>query len=297
MHNLSDVEHFLVSEEIMARAYSLSTADERAWMKKQIAHLCAEFAPKELHIREESRRSNGFHSSFKRSGPLEFTGLILNRALPAWNKILALLVPAVMHKTSRIGVFIQDTDPEDIPRELLTALELAGIEDIYCLKNNDLLLSLPALDQCMRSVFFHFSAQPLEQSGQENRINWLDGQGTTFNLFSKSILKAGIWAGTDLNWNWKILTWANPDVTFMVAGENAWQAPQHFELLTMNRDDFLNLDMDVFYGPMEDFGRSRAFLGLSPGMEACWVWPGLDSSLFTVRREFWGDLSESESRT
>ena len=297
MHNLSDLEHFLVSEEIMARAYSLSSADERAWMKKQIAHLCAEFAPQELYIREESQRSNDFHSSLIRSDPLEFTGLILNKALPAWNKILALLVPAVMYKTSRIGVFIQDIDPEDIPRELLTALELAGIEDIYCLKNKDLLLTLPALKQCMRSAFFQFGDQTLELTGRESRINWLHGQGTTLNLLSGSVLKAGLWAGADLIWNWKILTWANPDITFMVAGENAWQAPQNFELLTTNREDFLNLDMDIFYGPMEDFGRSRAFLGLSPGMEACWVWPGLDPSFFTVRRKFWGDLSKSESRT
>jgi len=297
MHNLSDLEHFLVSEEIMARAYSLSTADERAWMKKQIAHLCADFAPKGLQAREETRRSNDFHSSLKRSGPLEFTGLILDKDLPAWNKILALLVPAVMYKASRIGVFIQDTDPEALPRELLTALELSGIEEIYCLKSKDLLQALPALEQDTRSAFFHFGTKPLEQSGQENRINWLYGQGTTLNLLSGSVLKAGLWAGEDFSWNWKILTWANPDVTFMAAGENAWQAPQDFELLTMNREDFLNLDMDVFYGPVEDFGRSRAFLGLSPGMEACWVWPGLDSSFFTVRRKFWGDLSKSESLT
>lgn len=283
MHILSNLESCLMSEEILARAYEHTSAARRAWIKKQIAHLCACYPADHCLDKETLCRLDGSFSRTSISRHLDFAGLILGSTLPAWNKVLALLVPAVMNHASATAIFITGKKPEEVPADFLTALELAGIEDIYLVSSNLLHTWLHGLDRSLQAAFF------VPDSGTSEELAWnlLPGKVKKLALPWKSGLKAGVWAGKQLDWDWDVISWANPDVHFMVAGEQARLAPPAFEVLELDRAEFLDLDMDVFFGPRDLFLQTRAFLGLYPGMEACWIWPGLDPAFFYFHREFW----------
>ncbi len=284
MDIFSHFEPYLVHDDAMARAYEHITDRERAWMKKQIAHLCACYTPADTLVQECISQTLGGLSRRTISTPLDFVGAILDGNHFAWNKILALLVPGIMYNASQIGILILADSSDHIEPELLTALELAGIEDIYCLPREN----VPDLFQILtqENKGHLFVSQALTSHIQPD-VKGVGRCGFT-PLPREPKLKAGIWAGPNQDWDWDTISWANPDVEFVVSGENSGHAPQGFKSLDLDRSEFINLDLDVFYGPAELFRECQAPLGLSPGMESCWVWPGITPELFLHRREFWG---------
>ncbi len=288
----SDLDSYLISDEIMAAAYSGTSLQRRAWMKKQTAHVCTHYGLDGSHYTKSLQYSASGFSRTSMSRPLEYAGLIIDSSPPAWNKLLALLVPAAMQTSTDTGVFVLSEDPAAINPELLTALELAGIEDIYCLDPDTLQDWLNSQRQDLECLFF---ACTRDFNVPDKGHYPLDGR-RWLHLPGPKTYRAAVWAGKNDNWDWDALAWANPDVYFLVAGEKSGQAPEGFELLDAEPGDLQDIDLEVFYGPEEYFRESRARLGLSPGLEACWVWPGLDRHFFSSRREFWTSMPANKSQ-
>lgn len=282
----SDLDSYLISDDILAAAYSGTTLKCRAWMKKQTAHLCTHYGLDGHHYTRSLQHRASAFSRTSMSRPVDYAGLIIDSSPPAWNKLLALLVPAAMQGSTETGVFVLSDNPEAINPELLTAMELAGIEDIYCLDMDTLQVWLSRQGQNPECLFFSCSRDfnvPDKGNHPFNRRRWL-------NLPAGNTYRAAVWADKNHDWDWDALAWANPDVYFLAAGEKAGQAPEGFEILDVEPGELKDLEVDVFFGPEEYFRESRARLGLSPGLEACWVWPGLDRHFFSSRREFWAGM-------
>ncbi len=288
----SDLDSYLISGEIMAAAYSGTSLQRRAWMKKQTAHVCTHYGLDGTHYTKSLQYSASGFSRTSMSRPMEYAGLIIDSSPPAWNKLLALLVPAAMQASTDAGVFVLSEDPAAIQPELLTALELAGIEDIYCLDPDTLQDWLNSLRQDRECLFFACA----RDFNVPDKRHCLPGGKSWLHLPGQKTYRAAVWAGKKDNWDWDALAWANPDVRFMVSGEQSGQAPEGFEILNTDPDDLQGMDLDVFYGPEKYFRGTKAHLGLSPGLEACWVWPGLDRHFFTSRREYWASMSADKSQ-
>lgn len=282
----SELDSYLISDDIVAAAYSGTTLKQRAWMKKQAAHLCAHYGLDGHHYTKSLQHRASDFSRTSMSRPVDYAGLIIDSSPPAWNKLLALLVPAAMQGSTETGVFVLSDNPATINPELLTALELAGIEDIYCLDLDTLKDWLSRQGQDLDCLFFACSRDfnvPDKGSLPFNRHRWL-------HLPGQKTYRAAVWADKNHDWDWDALAWANPDVYFLAAGEKAGQAPEGFDILDVEPGELKDMDVDVFFGPEEYFKDTRAPLGLSPGLEACWVWPGLDRHFFSSRREFWAGM-------
>ncbi len=279
----SELEPYLVSDEIMAAAYAGTSLQRRAWMKKQTAHLCSHYGLDPAQHFQRLVYQDSALSGTSISRPVEFVGLVIDSNAAAWNKILALMVPAAVYAGSGTAVFIPDKDQSELPPDLLTALELAGIENIFCLSLDDLTEWKNSLDDKLECIFFSVTKE--NHSPEQNYL--FLGKQHWLHLSPVHFSRAAVWVGKEEHWDWEAMIWANPEVSFIAAGTNSVLAPGAVQVLDMDLSDFLKQDMDVYYGPEEYFRHTMACLGLSPGMEACWVWPGLDSRFFLSRRQFW----------
>ncbi|MFN2266964.1 MAG: hypothetical protein ABR533_01710 [Desulfonatronovibrio sp.] len=277
-----DLEKNLVSDNDLEKSYSITGDLNRSWMKKQIACLFNIYnhndgfeSTSTQHIRagiEQYQARNSFQNLL----------VFANNSFTAWNRLLSLTVPAVTSGIKDIGVFfIRDTQAEPYP-EILTALELAGIENIYVIThdqlktlraNSDLFIDSIIADLCPENIS-HLLSNSFSDNTEYTRC------------FYKHSLKGLIWAEPEYVWNLETITKAHPDVIFTIAGP---EIPDDVHCMTVSEKDLSTLTKkhwDIFLGPEYLYTQTRIPLGLSPGMEALWLWPNIDNHFFKTRQTY-----------
>ncbi|MFO7727187.1 MAG: hypothetical protein R6X11_02555 [Desulfonatronovibrio sp.] len=281
MLSLRDWNTCLVSDEVMAQSYRDTGDLKRSWMKKFIAYLLSFYGHEtRAEYIETSRRKTGF-SQTRISFPVPRTVILTNTGLKAWNRLLAAAIPAIAAGTDEIFVLLVKEDKDEICAEILTALELAGIENIFFLSPEDALLlsrnisedgPLAVIDLCTQSpVEKYFHSHPLSTRKY-------------IHLPLRNNPRILVWAEHKSIWDYEIIQWAHPDAGFTLAGPVPGSAPQKFTVTDVPAPELFKKSFDLFLGPEKMFRSGTMPRGFSRGMEPFWLWPEIDNNFFIVNR-------------
>lgn len=130
---------FAVDDDVFARAYEALGPRQRARLKACIAVLYETFGEPLLDERRERHFRQGFSLVDDDGGPCSGVIFVCDGAYPSPERFLAALMPAVMAGTAPRVLFRRGAGQEAVEEAgliaplLLTALELAGVEDAWLL--------------------------------------------------------------------------------------------------------------------------------------------------------------------
>lgn len=165
------LEKTLVPDDITGSAYELVPADRRAWLKTGIARLHAIYGtPSEYWGRSEKHWRQGFVSVTERR-PVDWTVLVVGQGYESGPRVLsAAMMPLLAGVENVLTVFLSSpTESADFPydedsgvsidsgeddplggfpvrKELLAAMELAGIEQMVVLDDDEAVHLLSGLE-------------------------------------------------------------------------------------------------------------------------------------------------------
>lgn len=278
---LQDWNTCLVSDEVMAQSYQATGDLKRSWMKKFIAYLLNfyGFETRTEYI-ETARRKTGF-SHTRISFPVPRTLILTNASVQAWNRLLAAAVPAIAAGTGEIFILVVKEDNNEICPEILTSLELAGIENIFFTSSEEALSftrnisehdPLAIMDLCSRSPVEKHFYNPALPTQKYIRLP----------LQNKPEIL--VWAEHKSTWDYEIIQWAHPDAGFTLAGSLPGNAPQNFTRTDAPAPELFKKHFDLFLGPEKMFRSGTIPRGFSRGMEPFWLWPEIDNNFFTINR-------------
>lgn len=287
MFSCQDWNKFLVADQEMALSYEMVGDLKRSWMKKYIACLFS-FYGHDSRIEHAfiARQRAGFVHE-KVSVPVSRAVIFAESDPETWNRLLAAVIPAIAAGTGEICVFLIKNQEESSP-ELLTSLELAGIENIFL---NDRaqagtaagMISNSAdtaiIDLCSRSPVEDIFSKSPANIQKYIRLSFADKP------------RALIWTERSMAWNYEIMRWAHPDMEFTVGGPFAHEAPEGFAKIGADVHEALEQPYDLFLGDVDIFRTSRIARGFSRGMEPFWLWPEIGKSFFTVNRVYWKEIA------
>ena len=273
---------FLVTDQELEKAYETVGDLNRSWMKKHLAYLFSFYGHEiSLEKTRTSRQRTGFVFS-EAVSPAPGAVILADSCPGIWNRILAALVPAMAAGVGDISVFLF-RNKEGICPEILTALELAGIEDIFLIEHPQVpaVMKMCAnassliLDLCFRS--------PVPADFSQRSC----GFKTYIRLFFDGKPRGLVWTGDDHEWDYETIRWAHPDMEFTLCGTKADSAPSGFICSSPQDSEILEEKWDLFLGPEEVFRAAGITRGFSPGMEPFWIWPEIDKGLFMTSRLYW----------
>ncbi|RQD67528.1 MAG: hypothetical protein D5R98_00785 [Desulfonatronovibrio sp. MSAO_Bac4] len=277
-----DLEKRLIDDNDLEKSYSITGDLNRSWMKKQIACLFNIYNHNAGFESTSIQHMRAGIQQYQAQAPFQSLLVFVNNSFRAWNRLLALTVPAVTSGIKDIGVFfVRDNQAEPYP-QILTALELAGIENIYVI-TQDQLKSLPVTsDMFQNSIIADICPENISHFPGIS----LSGNFKYTRCFHKSSFEGLVWAESEYDWNLEIIQEAHPDVSFTIAGP---ETPIDVPGLTVSKKDFSTLTKkhwDLFLGPENLYTQTNIPLGLSPGMEALWLWPHIDNHFFKTRQTY-----------
>lgn len=116
----------------LSQAYTAISEADRAWLKQSMvmAQYCYGFLPWQEEQRREQAECAGF-SSVLGSQPVHWALLFFPPQYPAPVRLLAALMPALL---ARVPVLVPVCTGSACAQNLLAALELAGVENVYALE-------------------------------------------------------------------------------------------------------------------------------------------------------------------
>lgn len=276
---------FLITDQELGQSYEIVGDLKRSWIKKHLAYLFSFYGhDPSLEKTRSSRQRAGFvHREEARPVP---GAVIFADSYPGiWNRLLAAFVPAIAAGVGDISVFLIRGRGNTCP-EILTALELAGIENIFSIDQTqagsvaDMTNGLDAvlMDLCTQSpVPDHFLQKP-------------DNVRKYIRLFFDGTPRGLIWTGELEAWDYESVKWAHPDMEFTVGGPQADYVPPGFASTGSGIPEILEEHWDFFLGPEHVFRSSRIARGFSRGMEPFWIWPEIDKSFFMINRVYWKEI-------
>ncbi len=282
-HGLDDT-HFY-------QAYESVSAGRRAWLKQCIAWLHAWHGEDRAPLRERQVTLAQGLCGVERSKPLTFAVILADADFTSPVRCLAALLPALLAGVENVLVLRvrRGRSPQPWPDALLTALELAGQELVSE-------LSLPQIRNLL---------EWLGDSGHPGAVvslsrDPLSGKGCPICLLAESRSSVrfwqpdwngelGIWAGDSCPWDLDTLGWAHGDTQLHLWGAKGPVPGERFERRSGSFDDFLAHGYRAAFVPRD---RRPAVLEsvpliMGPGLEGCWLWPGLTPGFFRSLTAAW----------
>lgn len=276
-----------VSDAEMEEAYEHVGGLKRSWMKKHIAYLSCMYG---LDTSLEVSWSRSFRAGYisrRLSGPFPELFVFADNSHRAWNLLTAAVIPAIASGVGNIYVFLV-SGRQKTCAEILTCLELSGVESIYLLEKSAAVSMIKefvkskeifsVIDMCAESPYKEVRPEsPCRRENYTRLVLGPEPQGL-------------IWSEEDSTWDYEIIKWAHPDTRFTVAGPGASRASAHFDTAKKDSRELLARHYDIFLGPWDIFRSSSIAQGFAPGMEPFWLWPNLDKKCFAVNRVFWEEI-------
>lgn len=282
MHNNnhpSNLDQYLISEQLLAEAYDQTGDYKRSLMKKHIALLLDFYGHTPGYQEQQTVNTNTGYTHLKSYTPSKSLSVLLDLEFNAWNRLLAAVIPAAASGVAEIAAFFTGPCKTVPDSATLNALELAGIELIYRIPHRQNLLSDPDLHH-RSGLIIDFCDKP---SSSDLLFSYISKLKSIW-LGSLEPMKGLIWADSKLSWNYELIAACHPEIAFTVAGEFIGSFPD-FDY-TKPDQHLLEQEWDIFFGPRELFSKVNASRGFTPGLEFSWIWPELDQSFFKSKKFF-----------
>jgi hypothetical protein len=280
-----DWSQYLVNDQVLAQSYTLVGDFKRSWMKKYIAYLFSYYGhePRTQCVSSARERAGFIHDTLYSPVP---EVLVIAHSYPKiWNRLLASVIPAISAGVEQIYICLIKNHEEPCP-EILTSLELAGVENIFLIDGPETFFA-NILDSVRDAGLIDLCAK----SPMQKILFMSPGKAQHYiRLFFARRPRALIWTENHSAWDYDILKWAHPDMEFTVGGPLAHKAPSGFVKTDAAIQQLLSEKYDLFLGPEDIFRASMVARGFSPGMEPFWLWPELDKSFFRIHRTYWKEI-------
>ncbi|MFP4083793.1 MAG: hypothetical protein ACLFP9_03455 [Desulfonatronovibrio sp.] len=281
MLSLQEWNSCLVSDEVMAQSYQDTGDLQRSWMKKFIAYLLSFYGHEtRSEYIETARRKTGF-SQTRTSFPVPKTVILTDTRLKSWNRLLAAAIPAIAAGTDEILVFLNKEDKDEPCPEILTSLELAGIENIFVIPSENVRLLFQGITEDGPLAIMDLCTQSPVEKYFYNHPRYAQKY---IRLILRNKPEILIWAEHKNSWDYEAIQRAHPDAGFTLAGPVPGDAPQNFIRTDADIHELFKKSFDLFLGPEKMFTSCAIPRGFSRGMEPFWLWPEIDNSFFTINR-------------
>jgi len=287
----------VAGDQAFERAYGSCSPLQRSWLKLCLAQLhdswLARFAQGLSGSRHALRHQSGFED-LAAARPLSWCLVLLDKAMTSPSRLLATVLPPIEAGVEHLLVLRLTARRAVWPAPLLTALELAGVEQAaqaparVC---NDLIAHLAS---CGPGVVL--APQPL--SGLSVQF-WQTLARTPGLRFWQPTFQgsAGILAeeGVSSGWNLDALAWCQPDLAFDIwfdhgaPGLETPALPPEWRLRRGGAAMFLEQGYELALAPTAVHGQAlrTAMLALGPGQESGFVWPDLRPCIFHIHAASW----------
>lgn len=265
------MEKDLVSELRFAEAYEALSSKQRSWIKKNIAFLFSWYGY--ISKDEQSCLSawrQGFRS-LKLSYPKEWAFLYVDSNAISPSQCIAALFPpltAGVKKVFALGL----KENEMWTKSLLSALELAGLEDVYQADFNTLNMLLDFLAKGKKEgiIIFLGNNIPAEY--------WFKYIKDNPYIKLQSLIcpkRGGIWVDGLQDWDFEALRFLQPSLDLAVWSKENLKLPSSWNITSGTWEDFLRQEYDVLYVPKDKIESAigNAFFVFGPGQECNWIWP------------------------
>lgn len=283
MQNIFNYPEFLenirINDTDIAHAYDSLPSLKRAHMKNGIAF--NHFLHKERITQHQSivkDSSKGYMFSLK-TEPVAWTVLFFTHTYLSAPRIIATLMPALLAKVPLVFAISLNGLPTN---NALTALELMGIEDIFCMNNHsssnqpDEALKIIQKDEALKVIKY------LQEFKQNGRVLFMhNGELTTMvqsalehNLIFWQENRPPKIAIQECSMDTKVyLSWAHSDAFCSDFNPNAQNNAKNVDALFCTQDFYKN----------NQNGLSEIELIIFEGMEGCWSHANLKPEFFQQR--------------
>jgi hypothetical protein len=281
---LADKEwsRLLVTDQELEEAYGKVGDLKRSWIKKHLAYLFSFYGHEvSLEKTRTYRQRTGFVYN-EAIIPVPAAVMVADSCPGTWNRVLAALVPAIAAGVDNISAFLLRSKQGVCP-EMFTALELAGIEDIFIIEHAQA-GAVMEMSMNINAVILDLCSQTFVPADFSQRSAIFK---TYIRLYFAGKPRGLIWAGEQEDWDYETVRWANPDMEFTVSGPKAESAPRDFRRSALQDSEILEGKWDIFLGPEHMFNSAGITRGFSRGLEPFWLWPEIDKALFMTNRVYW----------
>jgi hypothetical protein len=265
------IEHCAVSDALFSQAYESLGDRERGWLKKCIAQLYAWYSlsPRERMSTQCLWRAGFFSLSCCEA--LQWSVIVVHQQYPCPSQLLAAAFPPFMAGVQDIFVVIIDEGNEPDFR-LLAALELAGIEKVFYGSFEDVGALLNSF-QADQSSGLIISLGIYKSLAAELKSCFFSPNIQRIHLETPT--KMALWSDASENWQYDILQFFHPGVTFEVWGKEKGCIPTGWISKDGDWSQFVLQKYHVVFVPARYVRLvcSSASLVLTPGQENCWLWP------------------------
>ncbi len=257
------LESLRLADYILAEGYENTPAEFRAALKTGLAFSHAFYGEWADFTKKTMAASAGGFCLDESSVPASFAVAAFPCEYAAAPRLAAALMAARLAGTRHILAFSLGGVPTS---QACAALELAGVEDIFTSNAQE---ALKAVTEMAAHCAWGRLAV-LGAYGGEAEILWKSVLGTGLPIFAEQMPPI-IEIQNNSGHNRQIIAWGHPDAR--------------------EKD---GLPPDVFYCAADSHHKGGAApLTLGPGLEACWIHPGLDPGFFRqrfVHGEYFNDL-------
>ncbi len=271
------IKDCLLPEHCFAEAYEALQPLAKARLKQGIASIFAWYGASNVSQELQTLHwEQGFYSqSLKRPRPWVF--ILVGPDIHASGPLLAAVLPALLAQAGEVFVF-SSRQQENWPAEQICGLELAGVELVG------------SADQDLQQKLVH-DLEGLNGPGlvlvlKQGRGSLVLDQAQELKssfLVLHVPAQAGLWTDTGKEWDFQTLNQAHPDLELKVCSLQAQpELPPGISLHITDPEQFLHQGHNMLLVPehMQGSALEHADLVLCPGQEYCWIWPGLERSLF-----------------
>jgi len=268
LHIPQHCQDSLLNDGVFAAAYDALDPRRRAWLKKLAA---------ELHcMLEPAHRIQGRYAVSWRSGfdslwtvrPYSSGFVFIGEGVSSPAQVSAAALPLMfggVREVVAVRVGRGAAEPDDV----LAALELCGVEQVYALDAGDASACLNGVLDDPECACLGLNCRDLlPASGLEPKALFWS---------RREVEHMAVMVQEDGDFDPDVLAWAHPRATFTVFGGQGGHLPERFERGSGGVSGLAALGPQVVFSAMPLPGdiQVRIPLVLGPGQEGCFFWPEL----------------------
>ncbi len=264
----------LVAEEEFDRAFSCLEAVPRAWIKKNIAQLHTIYSSSSQGwYLQERTWPQGFWTREEVS-PVAQVAVSFPYTFNSPAQLVAAVVPPLSLGVQRCCALRVGAGGEPWPHEVLGALELSGVEEVYD-------TSAEKFREWMESV----GADPQLGLVFLEDFSWLGNLECGNFVRLPGVETLGVWFQHDLQWDLVAIRSAHPRARIICGPSEVVEESADCESLHESWSDIMSQAPNGLYIPesMFDLATPHCSRILGPGQEGCWIWPELKIDTFQRR--------------